>query len=128
MTTKPSRVTAEILLDYRVGKDEPEKGIFRNSVVLPKHSDELVVSVRRPAEDLTDVAGDRDLDLRPQIHLLGSARALEEFGRYLIALARLQTADSEPYGSIDDVQDGVGGTVRVIPRRISTRTSRKGRR
>jgi hypothetical protein len=117
MTTKRSQIIIELPLDYRVGQDEPSTGTFRNSVVPPKYSKELTVTVQRPGELLGDLANDPELDLRPQVHIVGSARALEELGRYFIALARLHTADPSPYGSIEDIQDGAGGTLRLLPRR-----------
>jgi hypothetical protein len=129
MNTNRSKVVIQLPLDYTVGQDDPSRGIYRNSVVPPKHSRELTIVVQRPAELLDGIEDDPELDLRPQVHVVGSSRALEELGRYFIALARLQTADPSPYGSIDDVQDGTGGTVRLLPRRrgLSHRGKRKRR-
>ena len=106
----------QLKLLYTGGHDNPERGVFRNQVVEPKHTSELVVAVRSdvdPSATWTTASGER-----PQIHLAGSARALEELGRYLIALARLETADPEPYGSLEDVRNADGGTVRLLPRRL----------
>jgi len=122
MKTRRSRVMVELPLDY-VGVDEP--GIYRRSVVPPKHTRELEVSVQRLAEQLPDLTDDPDLDLRPQVHIVGSARALEELGRYLVALARLDTTDPEPYGAFEDVQDGAGGTLRLLPRRVLRKPASK---
>ena len=127
MTTESRQVVIELTLEYRVGLDEPNRGIYRNAVELPKHSSELTLIVQDPKESAIGNIDDPDLDLRPQVHLLGSAPALEELGRYLVALARLETADPEPYGSIDDVRDGSGGTMRLLPRRISPEVRRPDR-
>ena len=118
MTTKRKRVMVKVPLDYRVGTDEPERGIYRNSVALPKHTRELTVTFEELA-DHPAVANDPDFDVRPQVHIVGTARALEELGRYLIGLARLKTADPEPYGALEDVANGPGGTLRLLPRRVS---------
>lgn len=109
-------VKIELSLKYTGGRDEPQRGVFRNQVVEPKHMSELVMAVRSdvdPAGQWTTSSGER-----AQIHLAGSARALEELGSYLIALARLETQDPEPYGSLEDVRYADGGTVRLLPRRI----------
>lgn len=111
---KTEKLLVEVPLAYRVGRDEPERGIFRNSAVLPDFADELTVNVTRIPDHLTT---DPDLDATPQVHLTGSPRALEALGLYLLALARLETADPEPYGMIEGVTDGEGSAIRLIPRR-----------
>lgn len=111
---KTKKIQLELL--YTGGHDDPERGVFRNQVIEPKHTSELVVAVRSdtdPSAAWTAASG-----VRPQIHLAGSARALEELGRYLVALARLESADPEPYGSLEDVRNADGGTVRLLPRRL----------
>lgn len=112
------KVRAEIDLLYTGGEDRPAKGIFRNQVVEPKYTDELTIAVRSNVNMPQAWPGDNAH--QPQVHLAGSARALEELGRYLIALARLNTRDPEPFGSLDDVHNADGGTVRLLPRRRSS--------
>jgi hypothetical protein len=112
--TRKNRI--EIDLEYTGGNDEPARGIFRNQVVEPEHLDELRVAVRSDIDAARPWPGNEGE--QPQIHLAGSARALEELGRYLIALARLETADPEPYGSFDNVRNADGGTLRLLPRRL----------
>jgi hypothetical protein len=113
-----TRRATEIVLEYTGGRDEPERGVFRNFPVDPEFTSELIVAVRSD-EDPADrhwrqaVTGGR-----LQVHLAGSSRALEELGRYLIALARLQTADPEPHASLDDVRDADGGVLRLLTRRV----------
>src|SRR5688500_15503564 len=105
----------KVRLRYSDGQDEPARGIFRRLVIEPEHSSELLIAIRSdedPQIGWHDLTGDR-----PQIHLVGTARALEEFGTCLIALARLESADPEPYASLEDVQNSDGGTVRLMPRR-----------
>jgi hypothetical protein len=116
--TKKARVTVELQLDYRVGEDEPQRGIYRNSVVPPKFSRELMVAVRRK-DVLQSEPYNSATDGPPQVHIAGSPRALEELGRYLVALARLDTQDPEPYGWMDNVPNADGGTARVVLRRLS---------
>lgn len=128
MTTKRLQKVVELPLEYRIGRDEPEKGIYRNSVVPPKYVDELAVVVRHPSDELSELAGDPDFDLTTQIHIVGSGRALEELGKYFVALARLETEDKEPYGSIDDVPDGSSGTLRILPRRVEHTKGTTGQR
>jgi hypothetical protein len=106
------RVTIE--LRYSLGSGEAERGIFRNTAIEPDHSDELSVAIRRIADG--NALADNPEQL--QVHLIGTSRALESLGCYLIALARLSTTDPEPYGSLDDVRNVDGGTLRLLPRRI----------
>lgn len=116
--TKKTRVIVELQLDYRVGKDEPERGIYRNAAVPPKFTRELTVAVRR--RDVLQVTPyNAATDGPPQVHIAGSPRALEELGRYLVALARLETHDPEPYGWIDNARNADGGMARVVLRRVS---------
>lgn len=115
MTKRISRV--EIALVYSDGKDEPEKGIFRNVPIDPEFTSELVIAIAGD-EDPARVRWDIQRYGRPQVHLAGTARALDALGRYLIALARLETKDPEPSASLDDVRNADGGTVRFLPRRL----------
>ncbi len=107
----------EITLAYSGGKDEPERGIFRNFPIDPEFTSELMIAIASD-DDPVRVRWDAGRHGKPQVHLGGTPRALEELGRYLIALARLDTRDREPSTSLDDVQNADGGTVRLIPRRL----------
>lgn len=107
----------EIDLEYSGGKDEPEKRIFRNFPIEPEFTSELVIAIAGD-DDPARVRWDVPRCGRPQVHLSGTARALEALGRYLIALARLETKDPEPSASLDDVRNADGGTVRFLPRRL----------
>lgn len=116
---KPTHFSdATIRLDYvSHGRDDPARGVFRTRVADPARADELVIAVR------DDAHPDRDVflhpHLRPQIHLAGTAAGLEELGRALIALARLETLEPEPYLSIHEVAQADGGDARLIIRRIT---------
>jgi hypothetical protein len=125
--TKRTRVVRKVVLEYRLGKEEPQRGIFRNAPVDPRYTGELLIAIRSDEDPLGKPWCTDDRDARPQVHLVGSARALEELGRYLIALARLKTADPEPYGSFDRVGNADGGTVRLLPRRLKSVRASRGR-
>lgn len=117
-----------VTLEYTAGEDEPEQGIYRRAPLPPGHSHQLAVAIR----DHPELASE-DADVYPenpsqlQVHLIGSSAALEELGRYLIALARLDTRNPEPYESLDDVRNIDGGTIRLIPRRVSDPPARTER-
>ncbi|MGH7719325.1 MAG: Imm32 family immunity protein [Gemmatimonadaceae bacterium] len=111
------RVTTEIPLDYWSGQDTPGV-VYQNAPVDPEHTDELVVAVRSDDSD-TDPQ-ERVVTGRPQIHFAGTPRALEAFGRYLIALARLQTLDPDIHQHFEDVQNDDGGTVHLIVHRVNS--------
>jgi len=108
-------IAAPIQLEYWAG--ENVTGIaYQRMPVDPDYTDELVIAVRSdddegdPREPL--VAG------RPQVHFAGTPRALEAMGRYLIALARLQSADPDIHEHFEDVQNDDGGTAHLIIRRL----------
>ena len=116
----PIKRSVKITLLYSGGRDEPKKGIFRNFPIDPKFTSELVIAIASD-DDPALVRWDVKRHGRPQVHLAGTARALEELGRYLIALALLDSEDPEPSASLEDVRNADGGTVRLIPRRIETK-------
>ena len=103
--------SVQLSLGYTGGTDEPSKGIFRNQPVEPEFMNELVMAVRSDASRSATGVVRRATVRRPAV--AGTKRALESLGTYLIALARLQTEDPEPYGSFDDVKYADGGTVRT---------------
>lgn len=108
-------------LEYHHGVDVPGK-VYVNAPVEPQHTDELTLAVRSDnEEDLEQDPRAPAILGRPQIHLAGSPRALEEFGRYLIALARLESADPDPHEHFEDVQNADGGTVHLIVHRSGLR-------
>lgn len=104
----------EIILEYWKGEDVPGR-IYSNAPVDPDFTGELTVAVRSDDDD-TDPRTPL-FSGRPQVHFAGTPRALEAFGRYLIALARLQTADSDPQEHFEDVQNADGGTTHLIVHR-----------
>lgn len=118
MTSRRIVHRIEVALEYTGGKDQPERGIFRNYPVDPKHTGELVIAIRSEQDPVRDRPYNPAQHGAPQVHLAGTPRALEELGRYFIALARLDSDDPEPSGSLDNVRNADGGTLRVIPRRL----------
>jgi hypothetical protein len=113
----PNRVeTVSIRLHYASGHDEPERGIFRNQALEPETGNQLWIQVSQLDEPDAVLAGN---PYQRQVHLAGTAQGLEALGAYLIALARLETADEEPHGHLDDVHCGDGGTISLIPRRVA---------
>lgn len=109
-------VPANLTLEYWSGDDIPGK-VYESMPVEPEHTDELMLALRSDEErDFQDPRTPLLAD-RPQVHLAGSPRALEAFGRYLIALARLQTDDEDPHEHFEEVQNADGGTVHLIVHR-----------
>lgn len=107
---------ATITLRYSGGDDEPERRVFRNYPLLPTLGTDLMISV----SELDEASGDLENPFQLQVHIVGTSKGLEELGTYLIALARLDSSDPEPYGSFDDIPLAGGGTIRLLPRRVET--------
>ena len=105
-----------VRLAYSTGRDEPERGIFRNQAVEPNDGAGLLIAYLE-LDETSDVFPDNPR--QRQVHLVGTGPALEALGTYLIALARLEGADPEPYGSFDEVRFERGGTIRLLPRRVA---------
>ncbi len=114
MPDKTEKVTIE--LQFHTGRDEPERGIYRNHAVTPAYGDELLIEIHELDKPDEVLAGN---PYQRQVHLVGTAAGLEALGTYLIALARLKTADPEPHGHLDDVRAADGGTISLIPRRLA---------
>jgi hypothetical protein len=73
--TKLKRIPVELSLDYVTGRDEPARGIYRNFPVEPKHVDELLIAIRSDEAPLGEPPYDVTRYGRPQVHLVGTARA-----------------------------------------------------
>lgn len=94
--------TVTLTLAYHTGVDDPARGIFTTRPVDPDFTDGFPSA----------------LDGKPlQVQLTGSARALEAFGTYLIALGRLDSSDPDPHEHFEDIADERGGKVHLIVRR-----------
>jgi hypothetical protein len=109
-------VPTQVLLQYWRGKDEPGR-LYQNAPVEPEFTEELIIALRHD-----DGEGDPRaplIDGAAQVHLSGTPRALESFGRYLIALARLETADPDPHEHFEEVQNADGGNVHLIVHRAT---------
>lgn len=120
-TRPPDHETIQLTLEYT---GEPQSGGYGLYPVAPNYTTELALAIRDHPELAAD--GDAPFPENPtqfQVHLFGTSRALEELGRFLIALARSGTKDPEPYGSLDDVRNVDGGTVRLLPRRVEVPVS-----
>lgn len=113
---KGKAVEATIILRYSGGADEPERRVFRNYPLLPDLGSDLMISVT----ELDEASENLENPFQVQVHIVGTSRGLEELGTYLVALARLESNDPEPYGSFDDIPLSGGGTIRLLPRRVPT--------
>jgi len=109
-------VPAELVLEYHMTDENPEIGSFGNCPVDPEFTGELEVGVY--IDDDT-VGAPKELIGKPlQVRLSGTARALEEFGKYLIALARLETGNPTPHDHFEDVKNEYGGMIHLIAERV----------
>jgi hypothetical protein len=76
------------------------QGHFAGGVEEPQHLNELTIGVND--RELFDFEKDRFVptgDL--QVQISGSRRALYEFGRYLVALSKLETEDPDYHDHFD---------------------------
>src|SRR5262249_27399756 len=80
-----------------------------------KRPEELLVAVRDLEPDDAPIFPDNPTQF--QVHLAGTAAALDALGKYLIALSRVRNTDPEPYESLNDVRNADGGTIRLLVRR-----------
>lgn len=113
-----TRGQVEIVLEYTTGEDDPDARVFRRYPIPPDSLGGLALAIRDYPGAEEGVFPENPSQL--QVHLIGTADALEALGTYLIALARLDTSNPEPTGSLDDVRNVDGGTIRLIPRRVQT--------
>jgi hypothetical protein len=115
--TKRVKVPAEVTLEYWSGKDIPGRK-YVNFPVDPEFTAELTLSISddSEADPRVRVLGGR----RPQVNFEGTPRALEAFGKYLIALARVNTANPNLHMHFEDVRDAYGDTAHLIVRRVGT--------
>lgn len=111
--SKKKLVKVEVDLEYWVG-EEVAGSVYRNAPVDPIHTNELVIGFRT-ASDLRRLGAEAE---RPQVHLVGTPRALEAFAKYLLGVARLQTLDPDFHDHVDDIRNDEGGTVDLIIRRV----------
>ena len=119
MRSKPTirRENVSLALEYvSMGKDEPGK-VYRNFPRRAERTNELAIAIRPFDPDIEERQYNAATHGKPQIILAGPAEALEELGKYLIALARLETTNESPGEHYDDVQNADGGTTHLIVRR-----------
>jgi hypothetical protein len=99
--------SAAVTLAYVAGEEDPGRGIFGGRPLDPEFTDEIGVAVY-PDDGTTGVP--EFLRSTPlQVRLSGTPRALEALDTYLIALARLETADPNPHEHFEDVRNAHAG-------------------
>lgn len=94
-------------LHYYKSKTDIENGIYIGGVVDPKYLNELTI----------DVNDDYDFDMNSDqfiknglysIEIIGSNRALKEFGKFLINMAMFKTQDNDYHEHIDLIRNNIG--------------------
>jgi hypothetical protein len=92
----------EITLEYLEGNDKPQIGHFQSAVVHPKYLSELNIWVNEKME--FDENKDQFVKVSGyQINILGSRKAIKEFGKYLIALSKFETLDENYHDHFDEL-------------------------
>lgn len=117
---KRKRETVTFELEYWSGPESENR--YTNMPVPPRYTAELVIGVRT---NTGGPAQERVIKGRPQVHFAGSPRALEAFGKYLIALANVRTRDPAPHDHFESVRNDDGGTVHLIVHRMPPLRSRR---
>lgn len=104
-----------IELKYFSGVDDVARGVFATRPVDPEFTEEIVVGVY--ADDSETMGFPAELEgVALQISIAGSARALDELGRFLIALARAESLDPDPHEHFEEIRDERGGNLHLIIR------------
>ena len=111
------RVPIQIELEY-YHQPSSHPNVVNTWLVDPKFTDELQLAVYEDDDTLGVSTAIKQLG-RLQVELAGSPRALEELGRFLIAMARMETDDPNIHDHFDDVQDADRETAHFIVRRLS---------
>ena len=100
---KLNKQKIELELRYRTGSSDPDKGHFAGGVDEPKHLEELAIEVSD--RELFDFEKDVFVPTGGlQVQISGSRRALYEFGRYLVALSKLDTEDPDYHDHFDGLR------------------------
>jgi hypothetical protein len=107
--------TVTVTLSYYGGDDDPASGVFARRPVEPPFSHELSFGVYLDDDSIGTPESLRDQPL--QIQLSGTARALEAFGTYLLAMGALNSEDPDVHEHFDDIPNDGGGPLHVIVRR-----------
>jgi len=113
MATREERIG--LTLTYYVTEEVPSEGTYGNQPKRPEHTDELEIDVHYDDDSpgIPDALRSKDL----QVQLLGTPRAMEELGRYLIALARMQSENPYPHDHFEDLGSANGGRMHLIVER-----------
>ena len=109
------RIPASIALEYYESAGTKAKPLER-WLVDPKYVNELKLAVYQD-DDSRGTTQTLSKRRRLQVQLGGTPRSLEALGRYLIAMARLNTDDPDFHDHFEQVQCENGGTVHLIVRR-----------
>lgn len=106
----------DITLEYLDGKQDTEKKIFSGGVKKGDEINNLTIDVCEDEvydEDIDDFIKSGKL----QVIISGNDMCLEEFGKYLIALARYNTNDPHYHDHFDDIKTSEGRSIAVIIRK-----------
>jgi hypothetical protein len=112
------RMPIQIDLEYyRQPGSHPD--VVDTWLVDPKYTDELQLAVYADDDSLGVPDAIKQLG-RLQVELGGSPRALEELGRFLIAMARIETNDRNVHEHLEDVRYGTNEIVHLVVRRLDS--------
>ena len=112
ITTKTVPVEIHFRGDGTIVEKKPN--VFVGGVIEPKLAGELDFNVRREVLDENDilnpVIGEDTLEAAFQINLWGTSQGFRELGRYLLALAELDTGKDDSFHEHHEVVSGDGRT------------------
>ena len=120
---KSKKETKEITLklNYFKSKVDKENGTFIGGVAEPKYLEELSI----------DISDDYNFDIETEefnkngmyaLEIVGSKRALKEFGKFLINMAMYKTNDEDYHEHIDDIHNSKGDSIANIAIRKNNKT------
>lgn len=104
---RKNSIKAEIELNYLIGKQDVNNGIFEGGVESPKCMNELIVDVHED-EVFDEKIDDFVSSGKVQIVISGSDASIEELGKYLIAFARYNTEDSNYHDHFENIKNSEG--------------------
>ncbi|MEZ4699786.1 MAG: hypothetical protein R2834_05615 [Rhodothermales bacterium] len=97
-------VKEELLtLEYMQGRSRPEDGYFEGGVAGPQHLEQLGVCVQKELR-LNMVTDEMEETGAMQVSISGNRDVLFNLGRYLVAVARLDTEDPDYHDHFDSLK------------------------